>query len=320
MLADAASENQGVQTAESGRKRTQFAPDAIGKEIHRQPRSRLFALQKRAHVTRNARHTEQSRLLVNELLDSARIHLQLVHQIEHDARIDGAAACPHRQAVHGCKSHRGRHAPAGMHRAHAGAVAEMRDDYAAGAGLRVIARQHTGDIFVRQPVKPVSPDPALCDGVRQCKHLRKLRLHPVESCVKTGHLRHFRPPLSDHANRRQVVRLVQWRKRNEFLETLQRLRVNQRGFRKLDSAVHHPVADGNQAEILAIFQQKPYQVVDCAVMTEARPFIPIVFIELGSIGILGDKSRRGIESFDLTAQPELQLVGLREEKGKLDAG
>ena len=75
-----------------------------------------------------ARHAEQPRLLVDQLLDGARVHLELVHQVEHDAGIERAAARAHRQAVDGGEAHRADCCARCI--AHMLAVAEVRDDHA----------------------------------------------------------------------------------------------------------------------------------------------------------------------------------------------
>ena len=63
--------------------------------------------------------------VVEQLLDRARVHPALVHQVEHDAGVERPAARAHRQPVERGEAHRARDAPAGLQRAHARAVAEV---------------------------------------------------------------------------------------------------------------------------------------------------------------------------------------------------
>jgi hypothetical protein len=82
--ADPGGEDNRIESAECGGERAKLAPDAIGEQVDRGSRSRLAARLERAHVARNARHAEQSRLLIQELLDCPRIHLELVQQVQDD--------------------------------------------------------------------------------------------------------------------------------------------------------------------------------------------------------------------------------------------
>src|SRR5512143_1136266 len=99
VLADAGGEHDRVETPERRGERAQLAADPIDEEIDRGLRRRFRARLERAHVARDAGHAEQPGLLVDQLLDRARVHLELVHQIEHHTRIEIAAARAHRQTV-----------------------------------------------------------------------------------------------------------------------------------------------------------------------------------------------------------------------------
>ncbi len=94
----------------------------------------------------------------------------------------------------------------------------MRDDYAARRRFRIDARQRTRDIFVGEPVKTVAPHAAIRNCGRQRERLREFRLRAMKGRIKACDLRHFRRTFGDDPNRRQVVRLVQWREGNELLE------------------------------------------------------------------------------------------------------
>src|SRR6185437_8773425 len=117
---DAGREDDRIDSAERGRERAELTPDAIEIEIDGELCARLIARQQRAHVARDAGHTEQARLIVDELLDCACVHAALIHEIEDDTRVERAAARTHRQAFHGGETHRAGHALARLHPAHAG--------------------------------------------------------------------------------------------------------------------------------------------------------------------------------------------------------
>ena len=89
---------------------------------------------------------------------------------------------------------------------------------------------------------------ALCVQLRrQREHLGNLRIAAVERSVEAGHLRQLRQTFEQQADRREIVRLVQRRQRNEFLERLQHLRVDSYGPAELEPAMHDAVAYANQS-------------------------------------------------------------------------
>ena len=114
VLADATGEHQRIEAAQRSGERTQLARDAVDVQIDREPGARLLAGEQRAHVARDARDAEQPGLVVDQLLDGARVHAALVHQVQDDAGVDGAAACAHRQAIDRREAHRARDAAPGQ--------------------------------------------------------------------------------------------------------------------------------------------------------------------------------------------------------------
>ena len=79
-------------------------------------------------------------------------------QIEQHSGIDLARPRAHRQPVERGEAHRAFDAAAAGQGAHGRAAAEMRDDHAARRDVRRDLAQALGDVFVRQPVKPVASD------------------------------------------------------------------------------------------------------------------------------------------------------------------
>ena len=82
-------------------------------------------------------------------------------------------------------------------------------------------RQNRGDVLVGQAVEAVAADALRVQLRGQREHLRDLRVAAVERGVEAGHLRQLRRALQQQADRRQVVRLMQRRERNELLQRLQ---------------------------------------------------------------------------------------------------
>ena len=228
VLADAAREHERIQPAERGGERAQLAPDAIAIEVDREPGPRIARGQERAHVARNAGHAEQARLVVEQLLDGARVHSALVHEVEQHAGVDRAAARAHRQPVEGGETHRARDARAGLERAHARAVAEVADD-----GLARSPRARRASAAPRRCTRTTARGSRSAGRRRQCSSAGSANV-----CANVGiacggmRYRSTRPAASSRRaleqapDRRQVVRLVQRRERNQFFELRHHARVD----------------------------------------------------------------------------------------------
>ena len=129
VLADAGGEHDRVEAAERRGQRAQ-SRGRCDTRTDRSPPSRTgSSLASSVRMSLEMPETpSKPGLLVDQLLDRAGVHVQLVHQVEHDARIEVAAARAHRQSVGGGEAHRARDAATARHRAHAGAVAEVQHD------------------------------------------------------------------------------------------------------------------------------------------------------------------------------------------------
>ena len=112
--------------------------------------------EQRAHVAGDAGYSEQTRLLVEQLFDRSRIQLQFVHQIQDHTRIQTAAACAHRQSVHGGEGHRAGDASASVNSTHAGAVAQVQNHRAASGCARVDLREDGSDVLVGEAMETIT--------------------------------------------------------------------------------------------------------------------------------------------------------------------
>ncbi len=274
VLANSRREHDRIQTTQRAGKGTQFAPDAIDKEIDGKFRARLGTRQKRSHVAGDPRNAEQAGLLVQQPFDRACIHAAFVHQVEHNARIEVAGAGAHRQAVDRGESHRGGNAAAALQRAHAGAVAEVQHDGAALRGLRVELRQHRGDVLVAQPVEAVAPHARLVQLVGQREHLGDLGIGAMKRRVEARDLRYVGRAMQYCANRREVMRLVQRRQRHEPVKRREHRCVGPHWLRVLHAAVHDPVADPDQLHSIGTPAQELEQVIKRANVSELRSIGP----------------------------------------------
>ena len=137
--------------------------------------------------------------------------------------------------------------------------------------------------------------------------------------VEARHLRQRRLALEQGSDRRQVVRLVQRRERLEGAQRVERLRVDAQRPVVGRPAVHHPMADADQAVACIVFTQHPEQVFERAFVAEPHTLAPRLFRHDACVGVLGDETRRGEEALDLAAQLQLEIVAARHEERELQA-
>jgi hypothetical protein len=77
--------------------------------------------------------------------------------------------------------------------------------------------------------------------------------------------------------------------------------------------------DTDEAMIRKFVAQKRDQEIERPVMTELRVFGPRLLGRLQTVGPRGDEVRCRVDAFNLTADVELELVAVRDERRKLEA-
>ena len=109
-------------------------------------------------------------MAVEQILDGACIHPVFIHQVQQHAGIQRTAPGAHHQPFQRGEAHRAGHAAPVLHRAQAGAVAEMTDDQARTRQRRIDLPQPGDDEFVGQAMKPVTPNAGIGNafGQREC--------------------------------------------------------------------------------------------------------------------------------------------------------
>src|SRR6478672_10865622 len=95
ILANASREHEGVDSTQDGGQRSDFLRGAIDEIVHRQPRRRLRAAEKIAHVVALAGYAEEPRLLVENGFNVLRREPEVLEEIEDDTGIDGAGPRSH---------------------------------------------------------------------------------------------------------------------------------------------------------------------------------------------------------------------------------
>src|SRR5262249_50817494 len=128
---------------------------------------------------------------------------------------EGAWPRAHAQPVEGGESERTVDRLAAMECAEACPAAKVRDDDAAVRDLGGGVRQHCRDVLVRDSVKSVALKPGTAERARQRHHGRDDAAAAMERGVEAGDLRCGGKPRRDRFDRREVMRLVEWRERCE---------------------------------------------------------------------------------------------------------
>ena len=258
-------------------------------------------------------------MLIDQLLDRTRVHLQHVLQIENHTRVEAAAARAHRKAVDRSEAHRACDAASPRQRAHARAVAQVEHNGLARRRLCIVLTQCLRDEFIRQAMKSVAPHATLGNRPGQRERLRERRLATVKSGVEACNLRHVRQAFEQRPDRREIVRLMQWRQRNEFFELGHHRRIDQHRRTVGDTSVHHAVADCREVMLRKIPAQEQDQVIERAFVAELRAVTPRTLGNNGVGGVLRDEARRREQSFGLAPRQQSQIAIDQCKQRELDA-
>ena len=108
MLTDSGRENQGVDAAHRHRQGADRLPNPVRVDPQGQPRLLVPLLRCRehlAHIAREARYTQEARFTIKRRLDLCRRQAVVLLDMQHNARIDRAAASGHHQPFQGRKAH-----------------------------------------------------------------------------------------------------------------------------------------------------------------------------------------------------------------------
>ena len=188
-----------------------------------------------------------------------------------------------------------------------------------GCGLRIEAPEHARDIFVRQPVKPVTTHAALGDRRRQRERLRDLGLHAMKRRIEARDLRQIGTKLTEYLDRLEVVRLMQRRERRQLRERGHHFGRDEHGLGEVHAAMHDAMPDRHEVMIGALAAQEFDQVMDRAVVPQFGAARPGVRADLGMVGVVRREMRLGVDAFDLPVQKERERVARGIEDAELDA-
>ncbi|ABA53469.1 hypothetical protein BURPS1710b_A1059 [Burkholderia pseudomallei 1710b] len=246
MLADARREHERVEAAERRREPRGLARDPEREQFERVARAGRRIGEQRARVAAHARHAEQARAVVQHLLDVVERPAERLLQMQHDARVERAAARGHRNAVERREAHAGVAAHARVERAQARAAAEMRGDDLAARNRRMPLAQPPGDVPVRQPMKTVALDACVEQRARQREAPHEIGLRAVKRGIERCDLRQMRPQMAQRADQPHALRLMQRRERHERRDRVERALVDAHRPVERVAAVHDAMADRHE--------------------------------------------------------------------------
>ena len=95
-------------------------------------------------------------------------------------------------------------------------------------------------------MKAVAPDAGVMQLGGQSESLCEIGCRAMKRGIEAGDLRKSGPTVEQQPDRREVVRLMQWRERYERFQLLEKLAVDARGRGVCVTAVHHAMSDAEQ--------------------------------------------------------------------------
>jgi hypothetical protein len=193
-----------------------------------------------AHVVADPGEPLEAALAIQEILHGGRAHLLLLQQIEDYAGVDLAWPRTHGQTVKRGKAHGALDAASAGERAHGGAATQMSDNNAPRHGLGDL-RQAGRDVFIREAMKAVAAHSFRVQVLRDGKMVCNRRMTAVEGGIEAGNLGELWKKRANGANRREIVWLVQGRKRHILIKPYEHLLGYQDWFVVLGAAMHDAV-------------------------------------------------------------------------------
>ena len=130
----------------------------------------------------------------------------------------------------------------------------MSDDNTTVRDSRRYVAQAARDIFVGESMKPVASDTLGVKALRNREMVGDFAMAAVKRRVEARDLDQFRPTREQCLNGREVIRLMQRRKRNVALKISQHRMIDDDRSIILRATVSHAMADGGQGEGLRLPQ------------------------------------------------------------------
>src|SRR6185503_8706940 len=173
--------------------------------------------------------------------------------------------------------------------------------------------------FVRQSMKSVTAYAGVVQFGGDRKPLRNGWIGRVERGIEARDLREIGPARQQHPDRRQIVRLVQWRERNESLQACQHLAIDPHRTGKLRPTVHDAMTHRLELHSPGLVPEELGKVVHRALVTELPLVAPAFFCGDHTARGARNEMRRGVDALDLPAQLRVEPAVLMLVEQELDA-
>src|SRR5437762_7620428 len=141
----------------------------------------------------------------------------------------------------------------------------------------------------------------------------------MERGVEAGDLRKLRQSLEQRTYRRQVVRLMQRSERYVFLERADHGHIDAHGLRVFEAAMDDAMSDTDEPMLGELVAEKIDEMFERAVMTELDAAAPGLLGDDRAAAVLGDETRRRVQTFRLPARDERHAVRLLRKQRELEA-
>ena len=125
----------------------------------------------------------------------------------------------------------------------------MRHHDTAQRDIRRLLGQRSGNILIRQSVKPVASHALAVQFIGDREPVRHRRMPAMECRVEARHLRQIGEPSGQRSQHDNGRRIVQWRQRLERLDARQRWRVHHHRRAQIRTAVHDAVTETHEARL-----------------------------------------------------------------------
>jgi hypothetical protein len=169
-------------------------------------------------------------------------------------------------------------------------------------------------------MKTVAANAGIGQVFWQGEHLRQLWVSMMKASVEAGDLRDVGHAFENGFNGSKIVRLMQWRERDELLKIVEHLAVYAHWIKIIRSPVDHAMADTDEPHLPAMAAQKCGEVLDGSCVPKFDAFIPTLFVDDRPVAAFCGEMGRGVESFDLTPKRQIQFSVASGKDGEFDAG
>ena len=195
----------------------------------------------------------------------------------------------------------------------------MGDDHTPVGDLGRHLRQTAGDVLVGHAVEAVAAHAFCIEALRHRIMVRQRGVTAMKGGVEASDLRQLGRPRQQRADRRQIVRLMERRQRDQALKLVQHIDVDQDRPVIPRTAVHDPMPD--RGRLVPVGFAQPFACYGEGGRDVGDAFGRVGFIdEQSAVGVHGAQPRLGTDAVHLPLdQAREAVVLLRSEQLEFDA-